>query len=164
MRLIGSPNPGDVERDTAVILLAERAVLTRAVCRELADSGGGVARRPCVALYFLLRWIRENLPESVTPMKSALDGTDQMAVPDGCEGLLQEIRDGAHIADRLQQALTADYARELESDEEWIREGLAAYWTNHAVAVRAPTAADIAFSGLSAGRAEPSAAPDPTGE
>ena len=109
MRLVGSSNPGDVQRDTAVHLLTERAVLTRAVCRELAEStesnGSFGDRRPCIALSFLLRWILENLPHSFEFRAAAgnlcqrepraSDGIDQMVVPDGCESLLQEIRDGA---------------------------------------------------------------------
>jgi hypothetical protein len=174
MRLVGSSNPGDVERDTAVRLLAERAVLTRAVCQELIDAGGGFAdRRPCVALSFLLQWIEGKLPESLQVRTAAgglyqrepraSDGIDQMAVPAGCEDLLQEIRDGARVGDALSMLLTADNSIQARGDEAVIRERLAAYWADHGAAVRAPSAIEC-WSGFSTGRADPGAAPDPAGQ
>jgi hypothetical protein len=171
MRLVGSSNPGDVERDTAVRLLAERAVLTRAVCQELSAAGDGFAeRRPCIALSFLLRWIIENLPESFQfravagnlsqrePRPS--DGIDHMVVPDGCEGLLQEIRDGAQVGDALSMLLTADSPMQARGDEAVIRDQLAAYWAKHGAAVRAQSPIEC-WSGFSTGRNEPGSPPYP---
>jgi hypothetical protein len=54
MRLVASSNPEDVNRDQALHLLTERAVLTRALCRELRDSGGVFnGMRPLTALALL---------------------------------------------------------------------------------------------------------------
>jgi hypothetical protein len=165
MRLVESSNPGDVERDTAVRLLAERAVLTRAVCRELVECSGGYAeRRPCVALFFLFRWIHENLPESLEVHAAAgnvylrepraSDGIDRMAVPPGCEELVQEIRDGAQVGDALAMLLSADTPSQVRGDETAISDRLTAYWAKHATAVRAPSAIEC-WSGIPTGRAEP---------
>lgn len=165
MRLIESSEPGDVERDRAVRLLAERAVLTRAVCQELVEGGGRFAeRRPCVALHFLLEWIRRNLPDCLQYRAAAgnvcerepraSDGLDGMAVPRGCEELLQEIRDGAGVGDALGMLLTADNALQVKNDEAVLRERLAAYWATHAAPVRALSSIEC-LSRFSSGRAEP---------
>lgn len=165
MRLVGSSKPGDVERDAAVRLLAERAVLTRAVCRELIEAGGGFAdRRPCVALSFLLGWIQENLPECLQFRAAAgnlcqreprpSDGIDRMVVPDGCEDLFQEIRDGAEVGDALAMLLTADNAIQAEGDKAVIQDRLAAYWAKHSSAVRAPSVIEC-WSGFRTDRAAP---------
>jgi len=165
MRLVGSSYPGDVERDTAVRLLAERAVLTRAVCRELLEAGGGFAdRRPLVALAFLLRWIQENLPESLLIQPAVGgpyqrepypgDGMDRMVVPDGCQDLLEEIRDGAQVAQALFMLMTADTPTQARGDEAVIRERLTAYWARHASPVRAPSVIEC-WSGFSKHSAEP---------
>ena len=88
LRLVESSGPGDVERDTAVRLLAERAVLTRAICRELEEASGKFAgRRPSIALTLLLQWIWQNFPECVRVEPHPSDGIDRMIVPDGCEAL-----------------------------------------------------------------------------
>src|SRR5437870_381942 len=108
-RLVGSSNPEDVERDTAVRLLTERAVLTRAVCRELLDAAGRFDdRRPCTALAILLQWLRQNLPESVRIEPHPSDGIDGMVVPGTCQALLQEVRGGAQVGEALFMLLTAD--------------------------------------------------------
>lgn len=65
MRLVGSSIPGAVERDAGIYLLAERAVLTRAVRHELQESDGFLSRRPLVALGLLLRWIQDKFPKTV---------------------------------------------------------------------------------------------------
>lgn len=158
MKLVVSSQPGDVERDTAVRLLAERGVLIRAVCRELTEAGGGFGdRRPCVPLSFLLRWIVENLPESFQFRAAAgnlcrreprpSDGIDLMSVPNGCEDLLQEIRDGAHVGDALKMLLTADNPIQSEGDKTVIRDRLAAYWVKHGAPVRAPSSIEC-WSGI----------------
>jgi hypothetical protein len=160
MRLVQSSNPGDVERDAAVRLLAERAVLTRAVCRELLDAGGEFAgRRPCVALSFLLQWIQENFPESIRVEPRPADGIDRMVVPDGCRDLLQEIQDGAQVGEALFMLLTADTPTQSRGDEAVIRDRLAAYWAKHLAAVRAPTVIEC-WSGFPTHRAEPGPAAD----
>jgi hypothetical protein len=161
MRLAGASFPGDVERDTAVRHLAERAILTRAVCRELLDANGDFAsRRPCVALSFLLRWIQETLPESLRIQPAAggsyqrepypADGIDLMVVPEGCEDLLQEIRDGAQVGQGLFMLMTADTMTQMRGDEAVIRDRLTAYWANHASPVRAPSVIEC-WSGFSKG-------------
>lgn len=165
MRLVESSGPGDVERDTAVRLLAERAVLTRAVCQELVQAGGRFTdRRPCVALYFLLEWIRRNLPDCLQYRAAAgnlcerepraSDGLGEMVVPPGCEDLLQEIRDGADVGDGLGMLLTADTALQAKDEEAVLREKLAAYWARRPTAVRAPSPMEC-LSRFSSGRADP---------
>ena len=131
-------------------MLAERAILTRAVCRELLESSGRFDdQRPCVALSFLLQWIQETLPESLMIQPAAggqyqrepypADGIDLMVVPEGCQDLLQEIRDGAQVAQALFMLLTADTPSQAKGDEAVIRDRLTAYWANHASPVRAPS-------------------------
>lgn len=149
MRLVSSSVPGAVERDAAVRALAARAVLTRALCRELEEASGRFAdRRPCMALSLLLQWIQTNLPESLQVQAAAgnvyqkeprpSDGIDAMMVPDDCQALVQEIRDGAKAGDALCMLLTADNSLQAESDADVIRASLAAYWSRHAVAANAP--------------------------
>jgi len=138
--MVRSSNPGDVDRDTAVRLLSERAVLTRAACRELLDSEGSFdGRRPSIALSFLLQWIRENLPESIKVEPHPADGIDRMVVPDNCRDLLQEIRDGAEVCEALFILFTADTPSQFRGDEKSIHDRLAAYWANHGSAARAPS-------------------------
>jgi hypothetical protein len=173
MRLVESSNPGDVDKDTAVQLLAERAVLTRAICQELRDGSGNYAeRRPCVALGFLLRWIQTHLPESFRFRNAAggigereprpSDGIELMVVPEGCDDLLEEIRDGAPVGDGLAMLLTADNALQARGDEAVIRERLEAYWAKHAKTVRAPLPIEC-WSGFSSRRDKPDAASDSAG-
>jgi hypothetical protein len=165
MKLVRSSNPDDVDRDTAVRLLAERAVLTRSMCRELSEATGDFAdRRPCIAMHFLLRWILENMPESCQnrtadgsvyqnePRPS--DGIDLMIVPDGCEDLLQEIRDGAEVGDGLFMLWTADTQSQFNGDQARIRQRLGAYMTKHGGAVRAPSPIEC-WSGFPKGGADP---------
>lgn len=170
MRLVGSSDPNAVERDTAVRLLAERAILTRTICRELVEAGSGFAdRRPSVAMSFLLRWIAESMPECLRFRAAAgnlcvreprlSDGVDQMIVPAGCEDLLLEIRDGAAVGDALFMLFTADTPTQQRGDEATIRERLTTYWAKHSAAVRAPSVVEC-WTGFSTKRAEPSAAPD----
>jgi hypothetical protein len=141
MSLVGSSNPGDVDRDAAVRLLAERAVLTRAICRELLEVVRGLGdRRPHVAMGLLLQWVTENLPESVRVEPHPSDGLDRMVVPDGLQDLFEEIRHGAEVGEALFMLWTADSQLEAQGDEARIRERLAAYWDKHPSAVRAPLA------------------------
>ena len=140
INVVMSSHAGHSERDAAVRLLTERAILTRAVCQELLDSNGKFAdRRPIVALSFLLQWIVQNLPNSFRVEPRTMDGIDQMVVPDGCEGVLHEIRDGALVCDALFFLLTADSSTQARSDEAKIRNSLAIYWENHRSPVRTPT-------------------------
>src|SRR5258707_1248360 len=102
MRLVASSNPNDVGRDQALHLLTERAVLTRAVCRELLDSGGVFnGMRPFTALALLSRWVKDTFPETEPIGLAATDGLYEMVVPEGCEDMLREIQDGAEVCDRL---------------------------------------------------------------
>jgi hypothetical protein len=123
-----------VARDQALHLLTERAVLTRAVCRELKDSGGNFyGRRPGAAFVMLLQWIqRQNLPST------ARGGLNVMVVPDDCQDLLREIRDGAEVCEALGMLFTADTPREVEGDSEKIAKRLDAYWKAHGQIVNAP--------------------------
>ncbi len=90
MRLVASSNPEAVARDQALHLLTERAVLTRAVCRELLDSVGDFGgRRPRTALALLLRWVQGTFPESDRIEPHAREGLDAIVVPQDCEDLLR---------------------------------------------------------------------------
>jgi len=140
MRLAGSHNSDDVDRDTAVRLLAERAVLTRTLCRELLDvSKGFASRRPCVALSLLLGWVQQHLPQSVRVEPHPADGLDAMVVPDGCRDLFEEIRDGAQVGEAFFMLLTADTSSQARGDEAVIRDRLTAYWAAHPSPAYAPS-------------------------
>jgi hypothetical protein len=137
MSLVASSNPDDVGRDQALHLLTERAVLTRAVCRELLDSGGVFnGMRPLTALALLFQWIHGTFPQS-GHTDSPWHGLDDMVVPEGCEDIVREIRDGAEVCDLLilfKYGDTCDY----ESDREAIAKSLDAYWKAHDQIVHTP--------------------------
>ena len=131
MRLIESSKPGEVERSDAIHLLSERAVLTRAVCHELIDRAHR-GWRVQSALTLLLRWVDQHFPRSGGGGDVDADqGLDRMVVPDDCLEVMQEIRDGAQVADALRMSYTADTSSELEGDMERLRERLEAYWAKH---------------------------------
>ena len=122
-------------RDKALHLLTERAVLTRAVCRELKDSGGNFyGRRPGAAFALPVQWVQLTFSESNAP----LYGLDAMVVPEDCEDLLREIRDGAEVCKALGMLFTADHTWEAESDSKAIAERLDAYWEAHGQIVTPP--------------------------
>lgn len=138
-RLVKSSQLGDVERDHAVRLLIERAVLTRALCRELLESDGRFSdRRSDTALFLLLQWVGQNLPASVRVEPHASDGIDSMVVPDDCQELLREIHDGAQVGDALFMLLTADNSLQADGDRSTLQKRLNAYWANHPSAAPAP--------------------------
>jgi hypothetical protein len=139
MRLVRSSVPGAVERDAALRLLSERAVRTRALCRELVESKGHFPdRRASTVLSSLLSWIVENFPESVRAEPRPSDGLDQMVVPEEGRGLLAEIREGAQVGEAFFMLMTADNSIAAEQDKALLQERLESYWTKHAVAVRPP--------------------------
>jgi hypothetical protein len=139
-RLVKSSKPGAVERDHAIRLLTERAVLTRALCRELLDSAEFLNnRRSGVALSLLLQWVARNLPTSVRVEPHPSNGIDDMAIPDGCEELLQEINDGAQVGESFFMLLTADNSFQADGDRATLRKRLDAYWTNHGSVAPAPS-------------------------
>ena len=105
------------------------------VCRELKDGDvSGHDRRPQTALTVLLRWITDNLPESVRVEPHADDGIDQMIVPRGYAELVSEIKSGAQVGNALFMWLTADNRTQEESDRKNLESAVAAYWTQHPVA------------------------------
>jgi hypothetical protein len=139
VRRTGSSIPGAVERDTALRLLSERAVLTRMLCRELVESNGDLPdRRVSTALSILLIWIARNCPESVKVEPHPSDGLDRMAIPEGGQDLLAEIREGARVGEAFFMFMTADTSRQAKHDEAVLRERLEHYWARHSVAVRPP--------------------------
>lgn len=137
MRLVQSSMPGAVERDQAIHLLTERAVLTRMVCRELLDEVGDdprrlPGRRSKTSLFILLQWIGQNLPECAKVTPYPADCIDQMIVPEGYEKLIEETRSGAQVAQALSLYLLCDsYA-----DRARIPDLLTSYWKQHAAPVR----------------------------
>lgn len=138
MRMVRSSVPGATDRDHAIRLLTERAVLTRMVCRELKDGDGlGNDLRPQTALFILSRWIGDNLPDSVQVEPCPDDGIDQMSVPDGYAELVAQMKSGAQVGKALFMLLTADNRIQHESDHENLKRALAAYWAKHPVTVPA---------------------------
>jgi hypothetical protein len=139
-RLVNSSKPGEVERDQAVRLLTERAVLTRALCRELLESDGSFSdRRSSTALVLLLQWVAQNLPQSVRVEPHPSDGIDSMFVPDDCRELFREIQDGAQVGEALFMLSTADNSIQADGDRARLQKILDDYWTNHASAAPAPS-------------------------
>lgn len=139
-RLVKSSKPGEVERDLAIRLLTERAILTRALCRELLDSGESFSgRRTSTALGFLLQWVSHYLPASVRVEPHPSDGIDSMTVPEDCNELLREIRDGAQVGEAFFMLLTADNSFQSDGDRKTIRKRLDSYWVDHASAASAPS-------------------------
>jgi hypothetical protein len=139
-RLVQSSKPGQVERDHAIRLLTERAVLTRALCRELLDSDGVFnTRRAGTVLSWLLNWVSYSVPDSIRVEPHASDGLDSMVVPENCGELLQEIKDGARVCDDFFMLLTADNSIQSEGDRARIRKSLDAYWIEHEHAAQAPS-------------------------
>ena len=145
--LVESSQPGAVDRDRAIYLLTERAVLTRSLCQELRDAAGRdfEGRRMGVALGLLLRWVTENMPESVRVEPHPSDGIDEMVVPEMCQELLQEIRDGAAVGEALFMLFTADTPTQARGDKERIKERLENYWIKHASPVYAPTIYEVLY-------------------
>jgi len=145
--LVESSQPGAVDQDRAIYLITQRAVLTRSLCQELRDAAsndyGG--RRPGVALGLLLRWVTENMPESVRVEPHPADGIDQMVVPEMCQELLQEIRDGAAVGEALFMLFTADTPTQARGDKERIAKQLESYWTKHANPVYSPTIYEVLY-------------------
>lgn len=139
MRLVASSKPGAVERDGAIYLLTERAVLTRAVCRELQESAGDYgSRRPRAALTMLLQWIWAYFPKAVRVSPRALDGLDGMVVPDDCKSLLEEIRAGVLVCEDLFMLTTADSGLDWDQDMKSLKKSLTEYWRAHRKAVKPP--------------------------
>ena len=138
MKLVASSDQRLLERETAIHFLTERAVLTRQVCQELYESNEEFAgRRPRTALSFLLQWIMKSQKEFVRGEPHCADGLDNMIVPEGCQELFQEIRDGALVGEAFFMLLTADSPAEQRGDEKVLRERLAAYYAQHRSPVRA---------------------------
>jgi hypothetical protein len=135
MRLVASSEPGAVERDAAAYLLQERAVYTRAVCRELLEEGKALygGRRAYIALGHLFHWISATFP-GLEPQGNT--GLDKMVVPKGYETLLEEIRDGASVCDSLFMLKTADHAWEADEDRAKLQGALDAYWEKHPSAAK----------------------------
>jgi hypothetical protein len=138
MRLVASSNPDDVDRFEAIDLLVQRAVLTRMVCRELAElPDGRFSRwRASTAHGFLMSWI-SSLPGYEGYPKASFD-IDAMAVPDDCTQLLEEIRDGARVCEALAMLQSADTASDFDNDMRYLKEALDAYWQQHPSAAQPP--------------------------
>jgi hypothetical protein len=136
MRLVQSSIPGAVERDQAIHLLTDRAVLTRMVCRELLDAIGDdprrlPGRRSLTALYMLTQWIGQNLPDCVQGTPYPVNGIDQMVVPEGYQKLFEEIRSGTQVA----QALALYFVCDSDADRARIPDLLTSYWKQHAAPI-----------------------------
>lgn len=133
MKLVRSSELGAVERDHAIALLTERAVLTRTVCREIAESDiGRYDRRPITALHQLLKWVFDTQGSYVRGEPRADDGLKSMVVPKGFEALFSEIESGADVCNALFMLTTADTRLQLISDRERLTNRLAAYLEKYA--------------------------------
>jgi hypothetical protein len=130
MRLVGSSTPGAVERDAALVLLVERAVLTRMLCTEAQDHFSKLSRRPDAAFGFLLGWIDRKFPNRSRGPYAA-DGIAEMVVPKGCEPLMEEIRAGTEVAKAYEMLQTADSSVQLQGDKARLREQLDNYWSRY---------------------------------
>ena len=137
MRLVQSSEPGAVERDNAIHLLTERAVLTRMVCFELLDVVHRrlVDRRIHTALSLLLAWVHENMPGSVRVEPHPADGINEMTIPAGYEKIVEEIRAGAQVGEALFMYYTADTTYRADQDWARVQERLAQYWAEHRVPI-----------------------------
>ena len=139
MRLVHSSEAGAVERDQAISLLTDRAILTRMVCRELAESDlDSFDRRPRAALHLLLRWIAEHQSEHVRGEPRADNGLDQMVVPDGYQDIVAELKSGAQVCNALFMLYTADTSVQADHDRAVIKTRLAAYQDQHSRPVAMP--------------------------
>jgi hypothetical protein len=142
MRLVGSSIPGAVERDAALHLLSERAVLTRMLCCELCEAKELPDRRVNTAYSMLLTWIAQNFPEDFPePMRLSprpSHGLNRTAVPDEGRHLLAEIVDGARVGEALYMWNIQDIRSEAARAEAALRERLENYWAHHGNAVRPP--------------------------
>ena len=139
MRLIASSYPGDVDRDAAIHWLTMRAVLTRNVCRELLESEGAFSsRRSNIASGILIEWVEQNFPESFVAEANADSGLDTMVVPDDCQELMKEIRDGAWVCQCLFRLMTADHLWEADQDRAGLKSVLDKYWKEHPAVVNPP--------------------------
>ena len=156
IRLVHSSVPGAVERDAALSLLSERAILTRMLCRELAEAKGRLPdRRASTALSILLSWIAQNFPESVRVEPHPSDGLDRMAIPEEGQHLLAEVRAGAQVGEAFFMFMTADNSIAFEQDKAVLRERLENYWAKHAVAVRPPWFVDSEWPSLESDEVTP---------
>ena len=137
MRLVQSSVPGAVERDNAIHLLTERAVLTRMVCFELVDivRRRSVDRRVHTALSLLLAWVHEKMPGSVRVEPHPADGINEMTIPAGYEKLVEEIRAGAQVGEALFMYYTADTSYQADQDWASVQERLAQNWAEHRVPI-----------------------------
>src|SRR4051812_26150033 len=130
MRLTGSSTPGAVEQDAALVLLVQRAVLTRMVCNEAQLHLRRSTRRSVEALGFLLGWIGARFPHPIHGPDAA-DGLAEMVVPKGCEPLMEEIRAGTKVVEAFAMLMTADNSLQLEGDQAKLRKQLESYWSRH---------------------------------
>lgn len=130
MELVASSDPSAVDRFKAVTLLLERAVLTRMVCRELIDKPEpeiSRSSRADAAMNLLRAWVasRLDVPGDIKP-SSAIEA---MLVPEGCDDLIEEIRDGAKVCEALSMLDSADTDSDWNGDMSRIKGSLDAYWS-----------------------------------
>ncbi len=130
-RVVHSSEPGAVERDRAIWLLTDRAILTRLVCRELLEATQRTGRRPVAALDFLLAWVNQHFASFVHVEPHARDGLESMVVPQGCETVYEEVVDGTEVCEALFMAMTADSPNALKRDLERLDAVLAHYMEIH---------------------------------
>ena len=121
-------------RDYAIDLLMERAVFTRAVCREVREDKGSDYSRARTALKLLQHWSQENLGYSY-PRYCQEEITAAAA---DCKALMQEIQDGQRVCSALSLLGTADSASEDRDDCDHFRASITVYWTDHRRATPRP--------------------------
>ena len=108
------------------------------------DFGGS---RPRTALALLFQKQLSSVPTVLNPTRGT--GLDAMVVPEDCEDLLREIRDGAEVCEALFMLTTADNAFEVDNETKAIAKSLDAYWEAHSQIVNRPKGLRPVASGLS---------------
>ena len=122
-RLIDSSDPGAVEREQALNVLAERAVLATAVCREFLAAGPTYLTRRCNAAYGLYRsWLAQHDLNLLSDGYRDVRGIrEQMQIPEG-DPEADKLADEIEVADRVsggyERLNTADTRSEFQGDQE----------------------------------------------
>jgi hypothetical protein len=134
-RLVDASDPNRVKRENVHWILAERVILTNAVCFELeankARGGNYLGTRTSAALSMLTKWVRENYPSDRLEVNLG-EGLDEFELADDDDAariMLIEIESGLSVCRSLAQLWTADkfdeydeYMEELDGSVRWWRQ------------------------------------------
>ena len=127
MTIIDSSDPQAVIDDQLHWQLANRAVLTTAVVRELERSDNPAwDKRPRAALQALNSYLRDELGLASGRPNEGLDGLE---VPQRLQPLIEEIRRGAAVCEHMRIMWTADTRAEYAGDLRKLTAALAEWRT-----------------------------------